>query len=210
MVMASTTVSAAPDIRATQHSITVEPVTITGHPDVRLGVVERLNKRLVNVCCNNTQLADGEDIEEVARRYARRYDAVYVPPVAGEPLPELSGDEGPASNEANEARATLVASLRELAGFLAVHPEVPVPDHRMDLGFAASPDGGDEAAIARVRAAAAALGVEAVEPAPGYWRAERTFGQVSYGCGYIARRTWAEAQATQSYEGAVVPDGSSS
>jgi hypothetical protein len=210
MVMASTTVSAAPDIRATQHSITVEPVTITGHPDVRVGVVERLNERLVNVCCNNTQLADGEDIEEVARRYARRYDAVYVPPVAGEQLPELSGDEGAASNEANEARARLVASLRELASFLAAHPEVPVPEYEVTLGFAVSVDGGDEAAIERVRAAAAALGVEAVEYSPGYWRAERTFGQVSYGCGYIARRIWAEAQATRSYEGAVVPDGSSS
>jgi hypothetical protein len=210
MVMASTTLPETSDRNAArQHSVRIESYSVTGSSQATRAVVERLNGRFATVCCTNLGLSD-EDLEREARRYARMYDAVLLPPEPGpKPAPELSDEEQRGAEE-HAARTRLVASLRELASFLAVHPEVPVPDHRMDLGFAVSPDGGDEAAIARVRAAAAALGVEAVEPAPGYWRAERTFGQVSYGCGYIARRTWAEAQATQSYEGAVVPDGSSS
>lgn len=104
-----------------------------------------------------------------------------------------------------EDRARLVASLRELADYLAAHPEVPVYDGTTNIGFSVDRGDGDEAAIARVRVAASALGVEAREYSPGYWHARRMFGCIEYGCGYIARETWARVVATESYRDAVEP-----
>lgn len=122
-----------------------------------------------------------------------------------EPVPASEPD---ALDEADEHRAKFLAALRELASFLVAHPDVPVyPYMSLPISFAVSSSGGDEAAIERVRAAAAALGVEVNNSSPGHWQAQLSFGAVEYGVSYMERGRYELYRAAASYEGAVEPDG---
>jgi len=112
-----------------------------------------------------------------------------------------------AAETVDEHRAAVVAGLRELAGFLEAHPDVPVDRYGIRCVSSLGEGDGDEAAVGRVEAMAAALGVEARHHPPGYWGAQRRFGPVLYGGSYVARDEMAAHEAAQSYKGSVEPAG---
>jgi len=102
-----------------------------------------------------------------------------------------------------EHRAQIVRGLRELAQFLAMHPEVPVPRFPC-LSTCVSVTGDDEAGRTVVRQAAAALEVEP------YWRghqllAERKFGAIAYEIYTVVDPAQPAATATNNYVGLVQP-----
>jgi hypothetical protein len=79
-------------------------------------------------------------------------------------------------------RAAWVAGLRDLADFLAAHPDVPVPPAYHDQGITVFPGGGtDDERRAGADRAAGVLGVRAAETGGGHYRAERSFGPVTFG-----------------------------
>lgn len=100
--------------------------------------------------------------------------------------------------------AAVVAGLRELADFIE-STTVPVPKYP-SMSFSAGGDDGDEASIERVREMADALGVE-VDHDGKYWRADRQFGPVKYGCSYVERAEMASYNAALSYQGSVESGG---
>jgi hypothetical protein len=78
-------------------------------------------------------------------------------------------------------RAAWVAGLRDLADFLAGHPDVPVPPVYHTQGITVFPeDGTDEERRAEVDRAAGVLGVQAAESGGGHYLAVRTFGPAQY------------------------------
>ena len=78
-------------------------------------------------------------------------------------------------------RAAWVAGLRDLADFLAAHPDVPVPPAYHDQGITVFPEGGtDDERRAGVDRAAGVLGVRAAETRGGHYRASRSFGPVTF------------------------------
>jgi hypothetical protein len=78
-------------------------------------------------------------------------------------------------------RAAWVAGLRDLAGFLEGHPDVPVPPAYHEAVIHEFPDGDtDEQRRAGVDQAAEAMGVPAAETRSGHYKASLRFGPVGY------------------------------
>lgn len=78
-------------------------------------------------------------------------------------------------------RAAWVAGLRDLADYLAAHPDVPVPSAHHTQSFHVFPDQGGEAERrAEVDRVAAVLGTQAAESHGGHYKAARSFGPVEY------------------------------
>ena len=78
-------------------------------------------------------------------------------------------------------RAAWVAGLRELADFLAAHPDVPAPPAYHTQGIMEFPDGDtDTDRRAGVDRAAEAMGVPAAETHGGHYKASVRFGPVAY------------------------------
>jgi hypothetical protein len=78
-------------------------------------------------------------------------------------------------------RAALVAGLRDLADFLAVHPDVAVPPAYHEETIHHFPDGDtDEERRAGVDRAADAMGVPAAETRGGHYKATLRFGPLAY------------------------------
>lgn len=69
----------------TRHTITIEPYTEPGRPDVTVAVVERYGVGFTRVCLRNTDLRGGDTLEYAAQRLAALYEASYVTvtPAAG-------------------------------------------------------------------------------------------------------------------------------
>jgi hypothetical protein len=98
-------------------------------------------------------------------------------------------------------RAAWVAGLRDLADFLAGHPDVPVPPAYHDQGITVFPaDGTDAERRAEADRAAGILGVRAAETRGGHYRASRSFGPVTLDVVVIPSADRAEDAA------AVTPD----
>lgn len=129
---------------------------------------------------------------------------------AGEPARGLDlVDDVEPDAPVDDHRAQVIAGLLELAAFLHDNPDVPVNRYEVNARYSANEGDGDEAAIARVHAMAAALGVE-VGHRGSHWFVERMFGAVRYGCSYVERAEVAAYNAALSYQGTVEPDGSQS
>ena len=78
-------------------------------------------------------------------------------------------------------RAAWVAGLRDLADFLAAHPDVPVPPAYHTQSIHVFPDGdSDVVRRAEVDRVATALGVATAESGAGHYRAARSFGPAEY------------------------------
>jgi hypothetical protein len=113
------------------------------------------------------------------------------------PLAELAG----ADLRAAADRAAWVAGLRDLAGFLAAHPDVPVPPAYHTQGICEFPEGDSDAERrAGVDRAAAALGVQAAESRGGHYKASASFGPVEYVAVAIPRADPAENSAADTPE----------
>jgi hypothetical protein len=79
------------------------------------------------------------------------------------------------------SRAAWVAGLRDLAGFLEGHPDVPVPPAYFNQVIDEFPDGDtDDERRAAVDRAAEAMGVSAAETRGGHYKASVHFGPVGY------------------------------
>ena len=93
------------------------------------------------------------------------------------PLAEVTAAELRAAAD----RAALVAGLRDLADFLAAHPDVPVPPAYHEETIHDFPDGDtDEERRAGVDRAADAMGVPAAETRGGHYKATARFGPLAY------------------------------
>ncbi len=107
-----------------------------------------------------------------------------------------------------EERAAFIAALRDLAGFLEGHPDVPVPESWHTKQITVFPDGDtDEQRRAGVDAAAGALGVTAADPdGSGHYQAARRFGSLAYQVLAISDARRAAYDAGSSYYDCVTPD----
>jgi len=122
-------------------------------------------------------------------------------------------------------REELITGFRQLADFLSVNPDVPVPDMTVSIQITA--DGGsDDERRAFVDRAASAMGVEPFDPygRGEHWEAVLRFGPVKYYVLAIDQRHMADYEETQrlgkealaakkaaearpEYDSAVVPAG---
>jgi hypothetical protein len=105
-------------------------------------------------------------------------------------------------------RAKFIAGLRALAGFLAAHPDAPLPEGYHETAIFVFPDGqSDDERRAGVDAAAAVIGATAGDPhGCGHYMASRAFGPVVYEVLAISDASRAEARARDSYYDAVTLD----
>ena len=105
-----------------------------------------------------------------------------------------------------KARASFIGDLRALADFLDQHSAVPVPLYGecITLHADSTEDGGRD----QVNHVACLLGAAIIDDTPGggHYRAEREFGQISYGVVSIPDVQMAYRHALVSYEGCVIPD----
>lgn len=104
------------------------------------------------------------------------------------------------------ARAGFIAALRQLADYLAVHPDVPVPTGRTRLYLHADPteDGGRE----QVNHLAGLLDTAITDETAsgGHYTAVRAFGPIDYEAGSIPASVKAWHKAQDSYRGCIRPD----
>jgi hypothetical protein len=106
-----------------------------------------------------------------------------------------------------EDRAALVAGLRELAGFLAAHPDAPISPGYCTEAITVFPDGDTyEERRAGVDQAAAVLGIPAADVSgTGHYMVSRRFGPVAYEVLAISAAARARHDADASYYGCVQP-----
>jgi len=105
--------------------------------------------------------------------------------------------------EVSPQRAALIRGLFELAAFVADHPEVPLPDVRVNI----FPGGEDYVAdVAIVNDVAESLGVTAGFGAFGHYRAVRRFGPVEVQSVAISHEAMEAHRAHMSYSDNVQPD----
>jgi hypothetical protein len=104
------------------------------------------------------------------------------------------------------ARASFITDLRALADFLDRHPAIPVPRYGEDvtLHAASTDDGGRDQVNHIARLLGAAITDETASG--GHYRAERAFGQITYGIVSIPDAHMAAYHALSSYHGCVLPD----
>jgi hypothetical protein len=106
------------------------------------------------------------------------------------PLAELTA----ADLRAAADRAAWVTGLRDLAEFLAAHPDVPVPPAYHTHTLNVFPEGdSDDDRRAETDRAAGVLGTAAAETGGGHYRATRSFGPVEFALVVIPRKTPADA-----------------
>jgi hypothetical protein len=106
------------------------------------------------------------------------------------PLADSAADDLRAAAD----RAAWVTGLRDLADFLAGHPDVPVPPAYHTDVINVFPQGGtDDERRAEVDRAAGVLGVAAAESRGGHYRASRSFGPVAFALVVIPREDPADA-----------------
>ena len=102
------------------------------------------------------------------------------------PLAEATADDLRAAAD----RAAWVAGLRDLADFLAAHPDVPVPPACHSCTLHVFPEGdSDDYRRAEVDRAAGVLGTTAAETGGGHYKATRSFGPVEFALVVIPRKT---------------------
>ncbi len=103
-------------------------------------------------------------------------------------------DSTAAQLRAAEDRAAWVTGLRDLADFLAGHPDVPVPSAYHTQGLTVFPEGGsDDDRRAEVDRTAGVLKVTAAETHGGHYKASRSFGPVEFALVVIPREDRADA-----------------
>ena len=104
-------------------------------------------------------------------------------------------------------RAKVIDGLRQLADYLADHPDVPVPGYGWDLNIYTDSDDDDAVALAEVHRIAAILGVTPADDTArgGHYIATRCFGLVSYRAVHVPERRMAEHRALMSYRDCVTP-----
>lgn len=104
----------------------------------------------------------------------------------------------------NDRRQAVIDGLRELADFLAEHPDVPVGTNAIVDFF---PRGTDEEGRAEIDRIAAVLGVTPTANDEGtHYQALRRFGSVTYKAIAITADSMRRWYAERSYSGAVQPD----
>jgi hypothetical protein len=98
----------------------------------------------------------------------------------------------------------IIDGLRELAAFLAEHPDLPVDEVRVT--YHVPGQHGDDSGLAEVAAIATELGVEVtgtlgnpVTPDTTHFHARRLFGPIEYAAVYIRRQAMAKHDALMSY-----------
>ncbi|MBO0804572.1 MAG: hypothetical protein J2P25_16050 [Nocardiopsaceae bacterium] len=98
-----------------------------------------------------------------------------------------------------EGRGRFIAGLRELADYLAVHEDVPVPDYPKITAHADGADDAEEREM--VDKAARGLRRHAAEtrPGSGHYKVVRYFGPLEYGVAAISRSCMELHEAQQSY-----------
>lgn len=107
----------------------------------------------------------------------------------------------------DETRTNVIDGLRQLADYLASHPDVPVGPLGWDVQvFKLDPD--EAARRDEVGRIAAILGVQVTDNTAigGRYTASRAFGEVTYEAICIPDRRRAVHQALMSYADAVTPD----
>ncbi|MEU0093879.1 hypothetical protein [Kribbella sp. NPDC006257] len=105
--------------------------------------------------------------------------------------------------EVSADQAALIRGLFELAAFVADHPEVPLPDVRVNI----FPSGDDYAAdVEIVNEIAGSLGVTAGITGFGHYRAVRRFGPVEVQSVAITHEAMEAHRAHMSYSDSVRPD----
>jgi hypothetical protein len=115
------------------------------------------------------------------------------------PLAELAAADLLAAAD----RAAWVAGLRDLADFLAAHPDLPVPRVYCTDVINVFPEGGTDAERrAGVDRAAGVLGVPAADTHGGHYRAARSFGPIAYALVMIPRDDQAADAAAELPEAA--------
>lgn len=103
-----------------------------------------------------------------------------------------------------DARKAFIDGLRALARFLTAHPDMPVPTYGTDLLVSGS---NDDDPCGFVDAFAAMTGATVVDTwaKDGHYRAERSFGPVTYTAYAVSADRMAAYHAEQSYAGCVQP-----
>lgn len=102
----------------------------------------------------------------------------------------------------------VAAGLRELADFIAVHPDLPLPKYPAVTGCPGS-DIADDEAFAQVAETARILGVDVdtVGTNGTHAAASRKFGGVTFRMSHVARGQMDSYHAALSYEGNVQAEG---
>ncbi|WP_067473545.1 hypothetical protein [Actinomadura hibisca] len=113
----------------------------------------------------------------------------------------------PSDDFAEKTRNAALKGLRDLAGFLESHPDLPGPKSSEYVGPHISGED-EEQKRAEVDRIARILGVEATSPVDGHYSASRDFGAIEYKATAITREHMARYMAWMSYDDAVTPDPS--
>jgi hypothetical protein len=103
-------------------------------------------------------------------------------------------------------RARFIRGLRQLADYLATHPDIPVPPYGTTVLVHA--DSTDSGGIAQVDAVAAQLGTPVQDDTAegGHYRTERDFSSVGYCVVAIPDAVQQRHLAHSSYRDCVTPD----
>jgi hypothetical protein len=140
-----------------------------------------------------------------------------MPPAGAEPVPGLTRAQARRWAEAQPedpyqaisigntlGRAELVASLRELADYLAANPAVPVPAYGVTVTVSAA--GTDSQKLTQLRLASKAMDVPCrARQRNGLLSAERAFGPVTYMFSVVSSEALARHVALMSYKDLVDP-----
>jgi hypothetical protein len=103
-------------------------------------------------------------------------------------------------------RQAFITGLRDLAGYLASHPAVPVPTYGTEVYLSASST--DNGGCVQVDRFARQLGITAPTTISysGHYEAIRQFGPVGYRMIAISDHAMALHRAADTYHGCVTPD----
>jgi hypothetical protein len=103
-------------------------------------------------------------------------------------------------------RDQFITGLRQLADYLATHPDVPVPPHGATITVHA--DSFETGGKTQVDTMAEMLGADVQDDTAddGHYRAERAFNSVGYGAVSIPEARTQRYRAHASYWGCVTPD----
>ena len=103
-------------------------------------------------------------------------------------------------------RAAFIASLRQLADFLALNPAAPVPLYGTEITLSADAyEDGGKAQVERIaRLMSASIDDEVA--LGGHYRATREFGSLGYTVASIPYASTARYEAEKTYWGCITPD----
>jgi hypothetical protein len=103
-------------------------------------------------------------------------------------------------------RPAYITGLRDLAGFLTQHPEIPVPEYGTEilLHAAATDDGGCTQVDTFARQTGGLLDDDLI--GSGHYAATASFGPVGYRLVAISHAAIARHHASHSYYGSVTPE----